>query len=259
MLAPRVLLYPLVALATMAAIIASQALISGAFSLTQQAVQLGYSPRVNIIHTSKTEAGQIYIPEVNTALMIGCLLVVLGFRSSSALGAAYGIAVTGTMAITTILFYMLARSRWNWSCAEGRSAAAVSSSSSISAFFSSNALKILHGGWVPIIIGARDLHADDDVVSGPAHRAQASAARARCRSICSSNSVAEHKPVRVPGHSGVHDFGSRGCAARSAASPQAQQGSARAGRSAVGALGQRSRDSRGERISAVRCAKDSGE
>ncbi|MGE5749673.1 MAG: KUP/HAK/KT family potassium transporter, partial [Gemmatimonas sp.] len=115
MLAPRVLLYPLVALATMAAIIASQALISGAFSLTQQAVQLGYSPRVNIIHTSRTEAGQIYIPEVNTALMIGCLLVVLGFRSTSALGAAYGIAVTGTMAITTILFYLLARSRWDWS------------------------------------------------------------------------------------------------------------------------------------------------
>jgi len=99
LLAPRFMLYPLIALATMAAIIASQAMISGAFSLTQQCVQLGYCPRVNIIHTSKQQAGQIYIPEVNTALMIGCLLVVLGFRSSTALGAAYGIAVTGSFRI----------------------------------------------------------------------------------------------------------------------------------------------------------------
>ncbi len=151
-LAPRLLLYPLVALATMAAIIASQALISGAFSLTQQAVQLGYSPRVNIIHTSKSEAGQIYIPEVNTVLMIGTLLVVLGFRSSTALGAAYGIAVTGTMAITTILYYVLARSRWNWSILKAGSLTAGFLIIDLG-FFSSNALKILHGGWVPIAIG----------------------------------------------------------------------------------------------------------
>jgi KUP system potassium uptake protein len=152
MLAPRLLLYPLVMLATAAAIIASQALISGAFSLTQQAVQLGYSPRVNIIHTSKTEEGQIYIPEVNRALMIGCLLVVLGFRSSSALGAAYGIAVTGTMAITTLLFYVLARSRWNWSVLKAGSLTAFFLVIDL-AFFGANALKFLHGGWVPIIIG----------------------------------------------------------------------------------------------------------
>lgn len=151
-LAPRALLYPLVALATMAAIIASQALISGAFSLTQQAVQLGYSPRVNIVHTSKTETGQIYIPEVNNALMIGCLLVVLGFRSSSALGAAYGIAVTGTMAITTILFYLLARSRWNWKLPPALAFLAFFLIIDL-AFFGSNALKVLHGGWVPIVIG----------------------------------------------------------------------------------------------------------
>ena len=151
MLAPRVLLYPLVALATAAAIIASQALISGAFSLTQQAVQLGYSPRVNIVHTSKTEHGQIYIPEVNRALMIGCLIVVLGFRSTSALGAAYGIAVTGTMAITTILFYMLARSHWGWSVRRAGSLCAFLLLIDL-AFFGSNILKILHGGWVPIVI-----------------------------------------------------------------------------------------------------------
>src|SRR6185436_9778617 len=152
LLAPRPLLYPLIALATMAAIIASQAMISGAFSLTQQCVQLGYSPRVTIVHTSKQEAGQIYIPEVNTALMIGCLLVVLGFRSSSALGAAYGIAVTGTMAITTILYYVLARSRWNWSAAKAGSLCLFFLVIDL-AFFGSNALKILHGGWVPIVIG----------------------------------------------------------------------------------------------------------
>ncbi len=151
MLAPRPLLYPLVGLATAAAIIASQALISGAFSLTQQAVQLGYSPRVNIVHTSSTEHGQIYIPEINRALMIGCLLVVLGFRSTSALGAAYGIAVTGTMAITTALFYILARSHWGWSVAKAGSLCAFFMLIDL-AFFGANFLKILHGGWVPIVI-----------------------------------------------------------------------------------------------------------
>jgi KUP system potassium uptake protein len=150
-LAPRVLLYPLLALATMAAIIASQALISGAFSLTHQAVQLGYSPRVNVVHTSGTEAGQIYIPEVNAALAVGCVFVVLGFRSVDALGAAYGIAVTGTMAITTMLFYVLARARWNWSIAKAGSLTAGLLIVDL-AFFSSNVLKIAKGGWVPIVI-----------------------------------------------------------------------------------------------------------
>ena len=151
MLAPRMLLYPLLALATVAAIIASQALISGAFSLTHQAVQLGYSPRVNVIHTSGTEAGQIYIPEVNAALAVGCLLVVLGFGSVDALGAAYGIAVTGTMAITTLLFYVLARAQWNWSRAKAGSLAALFLIIDLG-FFSSNILKIAKGGWVPIVI-----------------------------------------------------------------------------------------------------------
>src|SRR5262245_1356298 len=117
LLAPRMLIWPLVGIATIAAIIAAQALISGAFSLTQQSVQLGYSPRVTIVHTSHRQVGQIYIPEINKALMVGCLLLVLAFKDSSGLGAAYGIAVTGTMAITSILFYVVARSRWNWSLA----------------------------------------------------------------------------------------------------------------------------------------------
>ena len=151
LLAPRALLYPLIALATAAAVIASQALISGAFSLTQQCVQLGYSPRVTIVHTSAREAGQIYIPEVNTALMVSCLLVVIGFGSSTALGAAYGIAVTGTMAITTILFVVVAARRWNWPRWRALSLASAFLVVDL-AFLSSNALKILHGGWVPLAI-----------------------------------------------------------------------------------------------------------
>ncbi len=151
LLAPRPLLYPLIALATMAAIIASQAMISGAFSLTQQCVQLGYSPRVTIIHTSKQEAGQIYIPEVNSALMIGCLLVVLGFRSSTALGAAYGIAVTGTFLMTTALLYVVSRTWWGWS--RFRAIALVGPFLIIDgAFFAANLLKFKHGGWVPLTI-----------------------------------------------------------------------------------------------------------
>lgn len=196
-LAPRVLLYPLVALATMAAIIASQALISGAFSLTQQAVQLGYSPRVNIIHTSKSEAGQIYIPEVNTALMFGTLLVVLGFRSVSALGAAYGIAVTGTMGITSILYYVLARSRWNWSVLRAGSLSALFLVIDI-AFFSANALKILHGGWVPIAIGLAIFTLMTTWYQGRRIVTKL-LVRGSLPIEMFLNSVAEHKPVRVPG------------------------------------------------------------
>jgi KUP system potassium uptake protein len=151
LLAPRVLLYPLIALATMAAIIASQALISGAFSLTQQSVQLGYCPRMTIVHTSAREAGQIYIPEINNALMISCVLVVLGFRNSSALGAAYGIAVTGTMSITTVLFVVVAAARWNWP--RWRALALASGFLFLDlAFLGANAMKITHGGWVPLAI-----------------------------------------------------------------------------------------------------------
>jgi KUP system potassium uptake protein len=151
LLAPRILLYPLLALATGAAVIASQALISGAFSITQQSIQLGYAPRMSIIHTSETEHGQIYIPEVNRALMIGCLMVVVGFRSTSALGAAYGIAVTGSMAISTILFSTLARTSWHWSWPKVLGLATLFLVVDLS-FFGSNALKIVHGGWVPLAI-----------------------------------------------------------------------------------------------------------
>jgi KUP system potassium uptake protein len=151
LLAPRPLLYPLIALATMAAIIASQAMISGAFSITRQCVQLGYSPRVTIVHTSKQEHGQIYIPEVNNALLIGCLLVVLYFGSSTRLGAAYGIAVTGTFLMTTCLMYVVARTWWGWS--RLRAILLVGPFLIIDgAFFGANVLKIRDGGWVPITL-----------------------------------------------------------------------------------------------------------
>jgi KUP system potassium uptake protein len=151
LLAPKWFLYPLLGIANAAAIVASQALISGAYSLTQQAVQLGYIPRVTIIHTSKQEAGQIYIPEVNSALMIGCLTLVVTFRSAGALAAAYGIAVTGTMVITTILFAIVARNRWGWST---RNVALLTAGFLIVdlAFFAANAVKIVAGGWVPLAL-----------------------------------------------------------------------------------------------------------
>ena len=151
LLAPRVMLYPLIALATMAAIIASQAMISGAFSLTQQCIQLGYCPRLTIKHTSAKEFGQIFIPEVNWALMVGCVLIVLGFRDSTSLGAAYGIAVTGTFVITTTIFTVITVTRWKWPL--WRALPFLAFFLAIDgAFFGASALKILHGGWVPLAV-----------------------------------------------------------------------------------------------------------
>jgi KUP system potassium uptake protein len=151
LLAPPAFQVPLRVIATAAAVVASQALISGAFSLTQQSVQLGYSPRMQIIHTSKHEAGQIFIPEVNKALMVGCLLLVLYFRNASALSAAYGIAVTGTMAITSLLFAVVARSRWGWSRLHVGLIVAGFLIIDLS-FLLANLVKIEHGGWVPILM-----------------------------------------------------------------------------------------------------------
>jgi KUP system potassium uptake protein len=150
-LVPEWFLWPMIVIATMAAIVASQALISGAFSLTRQAVQLGYSPRVTIVHTSHTEVGQIYIPEINQALGISCILLVLGFRSSTNLAAAYGIAVTGTMIITTLLFYRVARELWGW----GRMKAAGLTGLFLVvdvAFFGANIVKLFEGGWFPLVV-----------------------------------------------------------------------------------------------------------
>jgi len=153
LMAPRWALYPLVALAMMAAIIASQALISGAFSLTRQAIQLGYSPRLDIQYTSSQHQGQIYIPQVNWGLMLATIGLVLGFGSSSALAAAYGMAVTLTMLITTMLAYLVARSAWGVRRMVAGSLAAFFFLIEFG-FFGANLTKIAHGGWFPLVIGA---------------------------------------------------------------------------------------------------------
>jgi KUP system potassium uptake protein len=150
-LAPEWALYPMILLATCAAVIASQAIISGAFSLTMQAVQLGLLPRLRIQHTSSREIGQIYLPAVNWALMIGCIAVVLGFGTSSRLASAYGIAVTSTMVITTILFFFVARHRWNWTFLTASLVCGFFLIIDL-AFFGANIIKVLDGGWFPLLL-----------------------------------------------------------------------------------------------------------
>jgi KUP system potassium uptake protein len=152
-LAPAWALYPLVALATAAAIIASQALITGAFSLTMQAVQLGYTPRLTIQHTSAAAQGQVYLPLVNWALLFSCIALVLGFKSSSALAAAYGVSITSTMLITTVLFYVIARHQWKWNPWLARFAAVIFLVVDL-AFLVANFAKIVHGGWFPLVVAA---------------------------------------------------------------------------------------------------------
>jgi len=150
-LAPSWAMYPLIALAAAATIIASQAVISGAFSLTRQAVQLGFSPRVRIQHTSSEAMGQIYIPVVNWALMVCTVALVLGFGSSSRMAGAYGVAVTSTMVITTVLLYVLSRRVWGW----GRAKAGALTAGLLAvdlAFFAANAFKIPQGGWLPLLM-----------------------------------------------------------------------------------------------------------
>jgi KUP system potassium uptake protein len=150
-LAPKFILYPMVALSTMATIIASQAMISGAFSLTRQAVQMGYCPRVTIIHTSANTEGQIYIPEINRIMMVVCIGLVLAFKASSGLAAAYGIAVTANMAITSVLYYYVATRTWGWSVKKAAPLAALFLIFDIT-YFGSNLLKIFDGGWFPIAV-----------------------------------------------------------------------------------------------------------
>jgi KUP system potassium uptake protein len=151
-LVPSVLIYPMVVLSTVATIIASQALISGAYSLTRQAVQLGFCPRITIVHTSGEAEGQIYIPEVNVALAVACIWLVLTFKESSALAAAYGIAVTGTMAITSIVYFVVLTRAWKWPVWKAGALVAVFLSFDIP-FFLANAMKFFHGGWFPIAVG----------------------------------------------------------------------------------------------------------
>ncbi|HEY3161956.1 MAG TPA: potassium transporter Kup [Vicinamibacterales bacterium] len=190
-------LLPLVAIATAAAIIASQALISGAFSLTQQAIQLGYAPRLDIEHTSSSEMGQVYVPQVNWALMVATIVIVIGFGSSSALAAAYGIAVTMTMVITTILLAVVARERWHWPKPLVLGVAAIFLTVDLT-FFGANFVKILQGGWLPLIIGACTFTIMTTWKTGRRIVAERLTARAIPIDHFMSVTVAA-PPVRVPG------------------------------------------------------------
>jgi KUP system potassium uptake protein len=196
-LVPAWALYPMIAIATGAAVVASQALISGSFSLTRQAVQLGYCPRLNIIHTSSTEMGQIYVPQVNNALMVACIGLVLAFRTSSNLAATYGVAVTGTMTITTVLFAVLARRLWHWPI--WKVGLVVGGLLIVDlALFGTNLLKLPDGGWFPLVVAALVYLLMATWKQG----------RARLMQIANENTlpidlflsdIARRKPPRVPG------------------------------------------------------------
>ena len=151
-LVPSWAMVPMVLLATAATIIASQAVITGAFSLTRQAMQLGYLPRLTVVHTSARHMGQIYVPQVNWILMLCTIGLVIGFRSSSKLAAAYGVAVTSTMLVSTILFYVVAREKWGWNWPAAGFLVSVFFLVDFT-FFSANVSKIMHGAWFPLVIG----------------------------------------------------------------------------------------------------------
>ena len=197
LMVPQTLLYPMIALSTMAAVIASQAVISGAFSMTREAMSLGYSPRMRVVHTSREMSGQIFVPWVNRMLMVLVILAVLGFRSSDNLGAAYGIAVTGTMTMTTLLALVVARKRWNWSLPAVILVGVVFLIIDLS-FFGANMLKVAHGGWFPLVLGVvifavmttwrrgRELVVREIKQSGLALQPFI-------------ENIAEHPPLRVPG------------------------------------------------------------
>lgn len=152
LMVPEPLLYPMILLSACAAVIASQAVISGAFSMTREAMSLGYSPRLAVVHTSREMSGQIFVPWVNRMLMVLVILAVLGFRSSDNLGAAYGIAVTGTMTMTTLLALVVARRRWHWSWFTVLLVGVLFLIIDLS-FFGANLLKVAHGGWFPLVLG----------------------------------------------------------------------------------------------------------
>ena len=196
-LAPGWALYPVIALATGAAIIASQALISGAYSLTMQAIQLGFTPRLKIEHTSSTEMGQIYLPALNWALMLGCIAIVVGFGSSSNLAAAYGVAVTSTMVITTVLLGVVARQKWGWSLPPVIALTGFFLVIDL-AFFGANVIKIPAGGWFPLVVGAGVFLLMTTWKKG--RRILASRMLSLAIPIEDFlRDIAKHPPVRVPG------------------------------------------------------------
>jgi KUP system potassium uptake protein len=197
--------YPLTLLATAAAVIASQAVISGAFSLTRQAMQLGYCPRMQIEHTSSREIGQIYVPAVNWALMIATIALVLGFGSSSRLAAAYGVAVSSDMVIATVLLFVASREVWGWSTARAALLAGVLLFIDLS-FFTSNALKIPHGGWFPLLVGGGVFTLFTTWKTGRAILVKRMAEKSVPLNLLLADLAAE-PPIRVPG-TAVYMYGS---------------------------------------------------
>jgi len=188
---------PMVAIATIATVVASQALISGAFSLTQQAVQLGFVPRVKIVHTSATTEGQIYVPVVNGLLAIACIALVLVARDSSNLASAYGIAVTGTMSITSVLFYAVARRCWGWPSWQAGGLVGLFLVVDL-AFFGANLAKILHGGWFPLVAGGAVFAVMSTWKFGASWRAR-ELAKVRIRFDAFFESLKLDLPTRVKG------------------------------------------------------------
>jgi KUP system potassium uptake protein len=196
-LAPGWARVPMIFLATAAAVIASQALISGAFSLTQQAVQFGYLPRMRIDHTSPREIGQVYMGTVNYLLMIACVIVVFAFGSSSNLAAAYGVAVTSTMVITSLLLYVVMRNLWGWSVLVAGALTAAFLAIDV-AFFAANIIKLPQGGWFPLAVGFVVLAVMVTWKTGRA-RLVKRLGTAELPIERFIGSISEHPQIRVPG------------------------------------------------------------
>lgn len=196
-LTPEPLLYPMIGLATIATVIASQAVISGAFSMTREAMSLGYSMRMPVVHTSREMSGQIFVPWVNNFLLIMVLIAVLGFRSSDNLSAAYGIAVTGTMTITSILALIVARRQWHWSRLTVIVTGVLLLTIDLS-FLGANLIKVEYGGWFPLVLGVAIF-----IVMTTWRRGRELVVREIKQSGLALDpfiaNIAEHPPLRVPG------------------------------------------------------------
>jgi KUP system potassium uptake protein len=197
-LVPNVLLYPMVILSTMATVIASQAMISGVYSLTQQAMQLGYCPRIRIINTSAETKGQIYLPGVNNAMMLACIALVLAFRNSSGLAAAYGIAVTATMAITSVIFFYVVHTLWRWPLWKTAPVIALFLVFDV-AFLGSNLLKIADGGWFTLTVAALIMVAMATWRDGKAALGEQFKSMGLPIDLFLNSLVATKPPMRIPG------------------------------------------------------------
>ena len=195
-LVPKLLLYPAVMLSTIATIIASQAMISGVFSLTQQAVQLGYLPRVRVLHTSAGHRGQIYLPGVNWVMMVGCVGLVLAFRESTNLAGAYGIAVTATMGITSIIYYLVVTRLWNWPVWKAGLLVGLFLFFDVS-YLSANLLKIVDGGW--FTIGVAVLITIGMITWREGRKSLAELLTPRLTMDLFLKDIAQKNPYRIPG------------------------------------------------------------